>query len=236
MSRIFRSIDSRVSQARSVDLAATQLSGYYVERPAGGFMRPPEPEPEPEEPQPSLIEQCEEEARRLVEEARREAEAIQREAWQTGFEEGERAGNKLAMQKLEPALQTVNGLIQSLVEAREAVIREHESELIKVAFLIASRVLHRQLEMQPETVADVVREAIGRVPKTESVQVLVSPHDLPLLEQMLRETGSGFTIPERAELRADESVQRGGCRVVTQAGDIDATVETQLRTILEALW
>jgi flagellar assembly protein FliH len=171
----------------------------------------------------------------LVAEAREQAETIQREAYVAGFAEGEKAGQKLALQKAEPTLQLLAGMLEQLGRERERLVEQHQDELVKVAFLIATRVLCKAVQMEPEVVAEVVDAALKKMPSGRPIVVRLAPKDVQLVEEIVKERGTPLAPGEEARLEADPSIVRGGCRVVSDAGEIDATIDGQLRALSEAL-
>lgn len=184
----------------------------------------------------SDLERRERESQRLVEEAKRQAETIQRDAYRAGFEQGERAGEKLAFQKIEPVLQAFNDLVEAITIERQMLIQQHESELIKVAFAIAMQVIKTEIRLEPEVVAGVVEAALEKVAGPVPATIYVSPHDRTLIELQMKKLKGEAWPPAHIRIEVDETVGRGGCRVATEQGNIDATIETQLRAIKGMLW
>lgn len=235
MSRIYRSRDlpAIAEQVAEVDLRAQQMGPMYPDRPVGGFAGYQGSE---EQRPMTQIERQRREAERMVEEARRQAETIQRDAYHAGFEQGEKAGMKLASQKIEPAAQAFNQLIEHLTHERENLIKHHERELIKVAFAIAGQVVKTMVDEDSELVGRVVQSALEKVVGSQNVTLHVSPHDKELIELYITsDTGFEWSM-DHLTIEGDETVGRGGCRVETEHGDIDATIETQLRVLKNQLW
>lgn len=241
MSRIIRSLDLQKPRITEVDLQQQAMGSQHPDRPAGGFhgFIPGKTQGEVL----SHVERCEreaeqlrEEARRQVEEAQRQAEAIQADAYRQGFEQGERAGEKLALQKAEPVVNEFEELIRAIQADRDALIAQHEQELIRVAFAIATQVLKTTIELEPEVVGSVVEAALAKIGQAQEIKLKLSPYDAQMLEQTMRRHGHATWPPAHVQVEADETVGRGGCRVESESGDIDATIETQLRQLKNALW
>lgn len=222
-----------------------------TERPQGGFHgQQPGESPEMLSHLERRRREAEEEAQRLVDEARHEAEAMRREAeamrreaeatqaaaYREGFAQGERAGEKLALQKTEPVMQALQELLNAVGLDRDNMIRQHEQELIKVAMVIAAQTLKTTIELQPEVVASVVEAALAKVGGAQEITLKLASHDYQLLEALRRKEGGTPWPPAHVKIAPDETVGRGGCRIETEAGDIDATIETQLRIMKNALW
>jgi flagellar assembly protein FliH len=223
-----------------VDIHANQMETAKADRPQGGFFglhetqagqgRRPAFETREMENR-----RRQEEANRLVEQAREQAETIQREAYVAGFAEGEKAGQKLALQKAEPTLQLLAGLLVELGRERGRLVEQHQNELIKVALLIASQILRKAIQMEPEAVVEVVDAALKKIPSGRPIVVRLAPKDLRLVEEIVKERGTPLAPGEDVRLEADPSIVRGGCRVISDAGEIDATIDGQLRAMGEAL-
>lgn len=177
------------------------------------------------------------EAEQVLARAQSESERIQREAYHQGFAQGEAAGRKLAAQKIEPVLKALATLIASIGEEREKVVERYEGELIRLAYLIATKVLHREIETNQEAAVHVARAALAKVVKARHVTLMVSPYDLEMMQQHLSDGDlRGHWTPENVTLEADFSIGRGGCRITTDSGEIDATIETQLHLLKTLLW
>jgi flagellar biosynthesis/type III secretory pathway protein FliH len=52
----------------------------------------------------------------------------------------------------------------------------------------------------------------------------------------MKASGRGPWLPDNVNVKPEEGVGRGGCRVQTAAGDIDATVNAQLENLKAMLW
>ena len=70
----------------------------------------------------------------------------------------------------------------------------------------------------------------------QKITLLVSPLDKELIENQLGSSGNESWPIEHLTLEADEEIGRGGCRIKTELGDIDACIETQLRLMKNTLW
>jgi flagellar assembly protein FliH len=90
-----------------------------------------------------------------------------------------------------------------------------------VAASIAQQVVRDELRTSPERIARVAHEAVEAVlMSARHIVVQVSPQDHALVEQ-----GAAEAIAARgARLVSDASIERGGCRVLSDVGTIDARI------------
>jgi flagellar assembly protein FliH len=115
-----------------------------------------------------------------------------------------------------------------LVAAFDQAFIDMESQIAdgvaRTATALARQVLRSELAARPELVAQVAAEAVNAVLlSARHIRVFVHPDDLPLVE-----TGAGEALAARsARLQADASLARGGARVESDLGVIDARIEAR---------
>jgi flagellar assembly protein FliH len=154
--------------------------------------------------------------------------ALQHAARQTGYQEGYRDG-LVALDNFKRSLAQQNAaqfgtLMQQFDEQLDALEFEMARTIARVAASIAQQVVRDELRQQPERIARVAHEAIEAVGiSARHIVVQVNPQDHALVEQ-----GAAEVITARgARLVSDPTVARGGCRVLSDVGTIDARVEAR---------
>jgi flagellar assembly protein FliH len=94
--------------------------------------------------------------------------------------------------------------------------------------------LGEELRLRPEHIRDVVARELARVSRARHVELRVHPADLALLPP-------SATLVDHAELRGaltvspDPTLERGGCVLLTNLGEVDARLETRLALALSLL-
>ncbi len=79
-----------------------------------------------------------------------------------------------------------------------------------------------------------VEQSANRVRSEEKMTVRLCPADLRILKAG-KDPSEAEDEPRRMEFLADASIEMGGCIIETSAGRIDATLETQLSRLHQAL-
>jgi len=159
-----------------------------------------------------------------------------RAARQAGYQDGYRDG-LVALEgfKQSFASQTttqVGALVRSVGEQLDALQQEMARALADSAASLARQVLRSELEARPESVAAVAEQAIDALLLSARHIVLrIHPDDHALI------TGSSAeAIAARgARLVADATLGRGGCRVESDIGQVDATIDERWRRAVAAL-
>ncbi len=159
----------------------------------------------------------------------RDLENIQKRAREEGFRQGREEGKAAGLGELQAQIRTLQTLLQSLDKPLEQLDETIERQLTELAMLVARQLVRRELKTEPEQVVAVVREALSALPvATRNVRLALHPEDAALIRQTL--------IPAEGDAPlevVDDPVQsRGGCRVVTDTSQIDASVEARLNAII----
>jgi flagellar assembly protein FliH len=187
-----------------------------------------------------ILETARQEAARLREAARQEG---QRAGYAEGLVQGEQAGRAEALtaatreftEKQAALVATCRALISNIESSRAAWEAAARQDLIDLAIAIARRIVHRVGEREREAVLANLQEAVRLAGARSDVTIVVNPKDAEtarLFAQSLldmKDQRSGLRVFEDAE------VSPGGCRVQWGTGAIDASIETQLDRIAEAL-
>lgn len=174
---------------------------------------PPEPPPPPQ-PEIQLPTAAEIEA--MFDDARRE-----------GHEAGFAEGAELARQQAA----RLAGLADGLDHALKQLDQEVAEEIVALAIEIARQMVRRTLAENPEeAVIETVRAALNQLPQAQ-VRIHVHPDDVALVRAYLADQPTHL----HHQVLEDDTVTRGGCRLQGPTSEIDATVETRWRRILEGL-
>jgi flagellar assembly protein FliH len=198
-----------------------------------------------------LIDDARAEARAIVEEARaaarREREAAvaagRQEGVERGLAEGLEQGRAEGRQEVLEALQPrIDQLVQAWQEALESwESRRHEllhqgrEDVLAFAFTLARKIVHRVVEIDGQVAAGQVEAALALVSRPSALEVAINPEDRAVVEAILPGLVTAIGRCEDVSLRDDPAMTRGGCRVSTAGGAIDATIETQLERLADAL-
>lgn len=193
----------------------------------------------------SRLRSARERAAAVVEQARRQAEEAlrqaRREGFEVGFREGLQQGREQAREEVRrearELLERLQALVEDALRRREQALREAEADIVELALAVAEKVVHRQVEEGPEVTRAVLHSLLaleGLAASAGRVEVHVNPQELEWLARgpadALRPDG-----PVHIEWVPDPGVSPGGCVVESDLGIIDASLETRLSAVREAL-
>jgi flagellar assembly protein FliH len=175
------------------------------------------PAPQIVEPDPAALE-----ARRA---------AIERDAFSKGFAQGERAGAEAAGKRGEVMLRRLTETLDELTTLRAQMIHRTEHQMIQLALAVARRIVHREISLDRDLLIAMARVALDRLGESAQVTVRLNPEDFEATAgaRASQWTGTNVTVV------ADSRVSRGGCRVESDLGMMDAGADAQIQEIARAL-
>ncbi|MEW5889828.1 MAG: flagellar assembly protein FliH [Pseudomonadota bacterium] len=153
-------------------------------------------------------------------------EAIHRDAHRQGYAAGYDEGTARARVE---ALR-----LHTLVENLDHALREFDQkvgeELVALAVEIARQVVRQSIAVNPAAILEVVREGLLQLPHQHAA-IFLNPDDAALVRAHLGDQLShlGHRVFE------DMGLQRGGCRIEAAGSQVDATMETRWRRVVENL-
>ncbi|MBI5547641.1 MAG: type III secretion system stator protein SctL [Deltaproteobacteria bacterium] len=167
-----------------------------------------------------IREQAERQAAQMLEKATQERDATVAAAQEMGREEGKAEATEIILRAKKEAAQIIQGA---------------EPQAVKLALLIAEKLLGRALEADPELVLHVVAQAIESVRQQREIVLRVNPEDAQLLRGSRKKLMDMLGRTKDIAVRDDPEVARGGCIIETENGTVDAQLATQLQMLEEVL-
>jgi flagellar assembly protein FliH len=157
--------------------------------------------------------------------------ALERDAFSKGFAQGERAGGEAAAQRGEAMLRRLTDTLEELTTLREQMIHQTERQMVQLALAVARRVVHREVSIDHDLLIAMARVALDRLGEAAQVTVRLNPQDFEATAAVRSSEWSGTHVT----VVADTRVGRGGCRVESEFGAMDAGVDAQIQEIARAL-
>ena len=161
--------------------------------------------------------------------------ALRAEAERSGFEQGLARGRDEARAQLQHALQSVQAAEQAAADVRDAYLAKAEAAAVELAFQIAEKVIGAAVAADPQAVLDIVSGALLRTTDRDHLVLEVNPDDFDLVRDAASELAARLGGIRRMEVVSERRVDRGGCVVRTEEGEIDARLSSQIERVRQLL-
>jgi flagellar assembly protein FliH len=139
-----------------------------------------------------------------------EAEQIREQARRDGEAAGREAGLAAARTEVQSVVEMMVQALAEVTEMRQELLTALEQDAADLAIRISEHVLAGALEVQPERIVDVARNALRRANDRRRVVLVVHPADLELLGEAVQSLKSELGGIEHCDVQADRRIARGG--------------------------
>ena len=159
-------------------------------------------------------------------------EAAKAEGYRAGHAAGLEAGHREALAQGAARVASLDTLLAGLETDLQRIDRELALEVVQLGLAVARKLVGAALRVQPELVQASVEEALRHVAQQQApVRVVVHPEDAAMVRVHLE-------VSPRAgawSIKEDAGIARGGCRIESATGEIDATLAQRWERVTAAL-
>jgi flagellar assembly protein FliH len=193
-----------------------------------------------------IRQEAEDEAKRIIEDAKKQAgeleaeiqgkvDKVEKEAFTKGHAEGSEEGFQEGRQEVERLVESLQKIISAAIEKRNEIIQESETQVINLVLLIAKKVIKVISENQRNVVINNVVQALRKLKSRGDVVIRVNLADVELTSEHINDFMKMVENVKSVTVLEDSSVDRGGCIIETDFGQIDARISSQLHEIEEKI-
>jgi flagellar assembly protein FliH len=187
-----------------------------------------------------IIEQGRTERAKLLAGAEEQGHAAGREkGFAQGLEEGRTKGRAEAIAALTAEGQALQraweASLGEFLTRRDEMLSEARTDVLLLALMIARRVVKRVVDVDPRVVEDQLAAALALTIRPTSLVIEVHPDDAALANEVLPGIVKQLCGGAHAALVPDPARTRGSVVIRTAGGEVDASIDTQIGRIVEAI-
>jgi flagellar assembly protein FliH len=156
------------------------------------------------------------------------ADQIREQAHREGEAAGRQDGLAAARAEVQSVVEMMVQALAEVTQMRQELITALEQDAADLALRIAEHILAGALEVQPERIVEVARNALRRANDRRQVVLVVNPADLEILGEAVQSLKAELGGIEHCDVQADRRIARGGAILRTEAGEIDVTIDAQI--------
>ncbi len=148
----------------------------------------------------------------------------EKEGFQKGFVSGEKSGKQSFMEAAQPVRQ----LYQALSDWQDEREQQQRHIICELVQKVAQQVIRAELTLRPQQILSLVDEILEAMPgKSEKIIVYLNPQDLERITQV------NSDLPQEWKLVANPELSVGGCHVVTEEAEADASCDSRLQVCMD---
>lgn len=175
----------------------------------------------------AIVTAAQEEGQALLAATRANVAQIQHKAREAGRKEGFAEGHG----QIEMVIDRLREVTSKIVQKRQDILSGSESQMVGLVLLIARKVIKILTKESKEIVVENVRRALELVRKRGEVTIRINPTDLNLATDELKKITDTIEHDGLINFIVDNLIERGGCLIETEFGEIDARIHSQILEI-----
>lgn len=166
--------------------------------------------------------------RNLISRAHEEADTIKEAAAKEGYKSG--------LEQAQKDIKEVKNALGEFFKAKQEVFEMVAPDILEISVDIARKIVKKEIEQDPQMVLETILDVLKTVSKEENrVSIRVNPSQAQLVRESLPEMISQVGIDAKLGVVPDDTIDVGSCILYTHNGVVDASINTQLAIIKEAL-
>ncbi len=167
-------------------------------------------------------------------------EHVQSQAHKEGFERGRKEGFEYghrealagARNEIREKAEMMDQLLSALNTPFKELDEQVERELISLTISMVRQLVRREVKLDPNQIIGVVREALSLLPvSARNISLVLHPEDAKLVREIFEVSDKDLVW----SIVEDPVLDRGGCKVITDTSQIDATLESRLAAMIATL-
>ncbi|MBS3946658.1 MAG: hypothetical protein KGZ42_14225 [Melioribacter sp.] len=127
--------------------------------------------------------------------------------------------------------------VYHIIDDFDQKLKEYEQSferlVVGTAVELARKIIQKEVKEQ-SIINEVVKEAISKVIGANEVRIKFHPEDMKELNNYSRNLINSTTF-SKIKFEEDDRIERGGCLVETEIGNVDARISTQLEELRRKL-
>lgn len=164
------------------------------------------------------------EKQRLVEEAKNEG-------YQAGFEQGKSE----SLHVYHETINNANRIVDLVKVDYQVTLEKTEEVIVQIAMHTAEKIINQQLQENPEQFVHIVKTALKEIKDQTVISIYLHPANYENVLQQKAELKRILEQETKLSLYIDEELKENSCIIEHPFGRIDASIDTQLEKIREAL-
>ncbi len=152
------------------------------------------------------------------------------EGFSTGYEKAKSELDKNYADRLQKRFDEFNRVLKSVDEKISSYDNEFEDLVIKISFDIASKIARRELEKE-SGIEITLKESLRKILGANNVIVKLHPDDYRRINSGNNRDNFFDESFSKMKFESDERIEKGGCIVETEIGNVDGRVTSRLNEL-----
>jgi flagellar assembly protein FliH len=176
-----------------------------------------------------------EKAEKIVRDAEKNAVQIEQDAYQKGYQEGNAKGTADGLAKYTAEVKRLGQVIGVVDQERKTFHTKDMEQLFMLVRIMVDRLVNHEVSVNPLISQAFLQKALQYVVENSSVKVYLNPDDFARIKEASLLDPALLEGRGEIQLIEEPSITMGGCKVETDFGEVDVTLDNCKEKLYEAV-
>jgi len=124
---------------------------------------------------------------------------------------------------------------EELARLKQDIFKKSEKQLMDLVFSVTRKIIDSEVKSSPEVVINMLRKGFEKIRDAKEYEIKLHPLDYESLAKRKDELGEILKTSGSIKFTKDEQVERGGCQISSELGEISSEPNKQLDIIIREL-
>lgn len=144
-----------------------------------------------------------------------------------GYKEGKEDSKKLISQALD--------IKKEYIDKRNCLLKDVEKDLIQLVISVYEKVLYEKVEEDEELIVSLILNGIDNLEISQKLTIIVSEEDYEAVKKSKDIILAKASLVDEIDIRINSDMIRGDCVLETSKGNVDVSINNQLKEIKDLL-
>jgi len=138
-------------------------------------------------------------------------------------------------QQLKQVQQKYIDSLADLAALKQTIYNQLENRLMDLVFSISHKVIGTEIKTSPHIILSMLKKGFEKIKDAREYEIKINPADYETIIDKKDEIEEILETPGSIKFTKDKNIERGGCRIITDQGEISSEPGKQLDIIRSEL-
>ena len=121
--------------------------------------------------------------------------------------------------------------IEELANLKQIIYNQLENQLMDLVFSVSHKVIGTEIKTSPDILLSMLKKGFDKIKDAIEYEIKINPADYETIINKKDEIKEILKSPGSVKFTKDEKIERGGCKIITEQGEISSEPGKQLDII-----
>ncbi len=158
-----------------------------------------------------------------------------KKGYKKGYDDGYHKGYKEGKEDSEKLISQALDIKKEYIDKRNYLLKDLEKDLIQLVISVYEKVLYEKVEEDEELIVSLILNGINNLEISQKLTIIVSKEDYETVKRSKDIILAKASLVDEIDIRVNSDMIRGDCVLETSKGNIDVSINNQLKEIKDLL-